>query len=92
MLAIELENGDKKELPVMGLNGKTEANITLYLQPHEPKTVWLNFVYEVEPLQGSKKLYVFDALGAWCRVPINIDTMVTMAKKSTSRSGDYQPI
>jgi hypothetical protein len=92
MLEIELDNGDKKELPAMNPDGETKANITLYLQPHEPKIVWLNFVYEVQPIQGSERLYVFDDLGAWCRVPVNVDTMVTMAKKSSSRSGDYQPI
>jgi hypothetical protein len=92
MLEIELENGDKKELPAMNPDGKTEADISLYLQPRESKIVWLNFVYEVKPIQGSKKLYVFDDLGAWCRVPINADTMVTMAKKSMSRSGDYLPL
>ncbi len=79
MLEIQLENGDKKELPPMEPDCETKANITLYLQPHEPKTVWLNFVYEVKPKDGSEKLYVFDDRGAWYRVPINVDTMVTMA-------------
>lgn len=92
MLEIESENGDKKELPVMNLDGETEADITLYLHPHESKVVRLNFVYEVKPMQGSERLYVFDDLGAWCCVPINVDTMVTMAKKSTARSGNYRPI
>ncbi len=75
MLEIESKNGDKKELPPMNLDGVTGADITLYLQPHESKIVWLNFVYDVEPIQGSKKLYIFDDLGAWCRVPINIEIL-----------------
>ena len=89
MLEIELENGDKKELPPMEPDCETKADITLYLRRHEAKTVWLNFVYEVKPIDGNKKLYVFDDKGDWCRVPINVDTMLAMAKKSKSRSGEY---
>ena len=92
MLEIELENGDKKELPPMEPDCETKADITLYLRRREAKTVWLNFVYEVKPIAGSKKLYVFDDRGAWCRVPINVDMMITIAKKSKSRSGDYLPL
>ena len=72
----------------MEANGVTEAEITLYLQPHEAKFVYLNFVYDVRPI--SQSLYVFDDRGAWCHVPINVDTMVKMSKKSTARSGEYQ--
>lgn len=89
MLQVELENGEKRELPPMESDNQTKANIALYLQPHEPKTIWLNFVCEHKLKEGSKRLYIFDDRGAWCRVPIDTDTMVTMAKKSKSRSGDY---
>jgi len=89
-LEVQTKDGIKKELNPMNLDNEKEAEITLYLQPHEPKTIRLNFVLNEEQNSGSEKLYVFDDNGAWCRVPINIDTMVAMSKKSKSRSGDYQ--
>lgn len=89
MLQIELENGEKRELLPMESDNQTKAKISLYLQPHQSETVWLNFVYEYKQKVVSKKLYIFDDKGVWCRVPINVDTMVTMAKKSKPRSGDY---
>lgn len=88
MLEIQLENGYKKVLHPMQNDNETEADVTLYLQPHEPKTVPLNFVYDTKPIK--EMLYIFDDKGAWCRVPINVDTMAEMSKKSKSRSGEYQ--
>ena len=90
VLEIQMQNGYKKEFTPMKLDGKTKEDITLYLKPNEPQTISLNFVYEGQIVTNSEKLYVFDDRGTWCRIPINIDTMVTMSKKSKSRSGDYQ--
>ena len=73
-------------------DNETKAEITLYLQPNEPKNLSLNFVYECQIVERSEVLYVFDDRGAWCRVPVSVDTMKAMTKKSKSRSGDYQPL
>jgi hypothetical protein len=89
MLQIELENGEKIELLPMESDNQTKAKISLYLQPHQPETVWLNFVYEYEEKVASKKLYIFDDKGAWCCVPIDVDTMRKMVKKAKSDSGAY---
>lgn len=89
ILEIQFSDGTRKELSPMNLDNETEAETTLYLQPHEPKTMRLNFVYDDRPKHGSEKLYVFDDRGAYCSVPINVDTMITMSRKSESRSGEY---
>lgn len=92
ILETELENGSKKRYSPVESDNETEANISLYLQPNEAKTVWLNFVYDAPPINEGEKLYVFDDSGAYARMLINIDTMVNIVKKSESRSGDYQPL
>lgn len=90
VLEIEFEDGRKKELKPVDIDDKTEIETTLYLQPNDPKTMRLNFVYDELPIQGSERLYVFDDMGAYQSVPINVSTMIEMAKKSESRSGEYK--
>ena len=89
MLQIELENGERIELLPVESDNQTKAKISLYLQPHQSETVWLNFVHEYEEQVVSKKLYIFDDKGAWCCVPIDVDTMRKMVKKAKSDSGAY---
>ena len=89
VLEIQTKNGIKKEFPPLNLDDQTKNIINLYLKPHDPKTIPLYFIYDVEPMPNSERLIVSDDRGSWCRIPINIDTMSKMAEKSKSRSGDY---
>jgi hypothetical protein len=89
LLGIEFQDGTKKDLYPMNPDNETEDKIVLYLQPHEPKTIRLNFVYDKRPVSKSETLYVFDDRGAFYSLPVNVDTAIKMAKKSQSRSGDY---
>jgi hypothetical protein len=89
-LGMEFQDGTKKELQPMNPDNETESKITLYLRPHEPKTIRLNFAYSKPQAVGkSAILYVCDDRGAFCSVPINADTLIKMAKKSKPRSGEY---
>jgi hypothetical protein len=88
-LGIKFQDGTEKELRPMKSDNATEDKIVLYLQPREPKTIRLNFVYDKRPISKSEILYVCDDRGAFCSLPVNIDTAIKMAKKSKSRSGDY---
>ena len=92
VLEIQGEDGEKREFYPVSYDGKTKSINNLYLQPHELKTVPLCFIYDVKPILGSEKLYVVDDRGDWSRIPINMDIASTMAKKSKSRSGDYDPL
>lgn len=89
VLGIKYQDGTEKELCPMNPDNETENKIVLYLQSLEPKTIRLNFVYDKQPILKSEILYVFDDRGAFCSLPVNIDTAIKMAKKSESRSGDY---
>ncbi len=96
-LEIKSNDADKKWLKPISLGneanmgyiqGKKNLMGSHYLQTNEPLTGYLCFEYTDIEYQNAK-LFVFDDTGAYRSVPINEDTMVKMAKKSTSRSEDY---
>jgi hypothetical protein len=99
VLLVQYQNGRKGHLDPVSLNDNPEINILsdgreliapLYFQPHEPQTGQINFVHNERVEYKSEKLCIFDDRGTYHSVPIDVDTMVKMSKKSTARSEDYQ--
>ena len=76
------------------LYGKKNLMDSQYLQTRQPLAGYLCFPYTTqltEQIENSSiKLLIYDDTGAYHIVPINEDTMVEMAKKSTARSEKYQ--